>query len=162
MQNFSAPRHHEQTSTIEAGARYSPLRQSPLREMHIDRERRTRYHNSRLATEVALLKYNTPYEKRQHSPRSSTNLAYTKSTAANTAVSYVRDLGNSMRCTCERRGRSPLQDSAYRPSPSRHNVACSCSVHCQDLHRDHCHETDSITRKNSLLPPSQANMSNLF
>ena len=31
------------------------------------RERRERYHESRLATEVALLKFNTPFEKREHS-----------------------------------------------------------------------------------------------
>ena len=32
--------------------------------------RKWRYHESRLATEVALLKYNTPYEKREHSTSS--------------------------------------------------------------------------------------------
>ena len=59
-------------------------RHSPLREVSINRERRERYHASRLATEVALLKFNTPYEKREHSPGMSFQNR-TKSTAVNTS-----------------------------------------------------------------------------
>ena len=41
---------------------------SPLRDFEVMREKRERYHESRLATEVALLKFNTRYEKTEHSP----------------------------------------------------------------------------------------------
>jgi len=146
-------------------------RQSPLRDLNLERERNQRYHASRLATEVALLKFNTPYEKREHSP--STHLG-TKTTAAYTThytyqSKYMR-AATSMntspakqidepRLSCQHRGRSPLQDMAYRPSPQRNSCVVTCISTCH--HHCYCHQT-SITRPSTLLPSASHNVLSSF
>lgn len=142
------------------------VNKSPLREFEINRERRQRYQDSRLATEVALLKFNTPFEKREHSP---TYHAKTGSTAVNTTYNrHSSAFGYSSKvsptrggdCDCRRsRGRSPLQNSAYRASTSFYNhsrPSCQCSGSCMAAHGNHCHDTTSITRKSLMASHSQA------
>ena len=133
-------------------------RHSPLRETSLNRERRERYHASRLATEVALLKFNTPYEKREHSP-ATTFENKTRSTAINS--SWVGSSQTNNKCTYERvRGRSPLQDVAYRVSPDRrsgHRHQTPSKPSCEPTagYR-HQEQRSSVSRPNTLLPSSSA------
>ena len=129
-----------------------------LDDRYTDIVRKWRYHESRLATEVALLKYNTPYEKREHST-SSHNLRekVNKSAAtdnkyrasASTAVGSGLDTKNRSHlqfdCQCreQSRGRSPLQDFAYRKTTDN-----------RDVYRPQPGDGSSLTRPNSLLPSS--------
>lgn len=91
-----------------------------MRDFDGDRALRRKYHESRLATEVALLKFNTKFEKRDHSVESSCEGDVTRSThyeskymQANAQHFYgVRHRQPSrVSATHER---SPLQDRAYR------------------------------------------------
>ena len=129
-----------------------------LDDRYTDIVRKWRYHESRLATEVALLKYNTPYEKREHSTSShnlrekSTKTVTTDnkySANASTAIGSGLETKNrsylQYNCQCreQSRGRSPLQDFAYRKTTDN-----------RDVYRPQPGDNGSLTRPNSLLPSS--------